>query len=345
MTYYQPQNADPKLVIAALTAFVALTFAPAMAHDNRISVEVKNGERCFSGNGLPDHATGQFPNKGNPNAIAAKTLSVCLTTNPTKNAKPRFIQGPIGIGINGVEFRPGTADWYDPDARRKFSRDKSSGWKMEGLNPDNILGMDSQNAHVGPDGLYHYHGVANALVKSAGNGPIGYAADGFPIVYGGSEKPSYQLKSGNRPSGGSNPGGRYDGTYVQDYDYVAGSGTLDQCNGRVLNGTYTYFATENYPYLPRCLWGTVSADLKVQMREGRNRNGQRERRRAGRDGQRPRQGGGNRRQPPQIAVNACLRTAESRSCSFKAPRRNRTVNGTCRVTRSGTKACVPARRG
>jgi hypothetical protein len=52
------------------------------------------------------------------------------------------------------------------------------------------------------------------------------------------------------------------GAYVNDYIYTAGSGTLDQCNGRYCvtpdypNGTYAYFltldaasGTPKYPYI------------------------------------------------------------------------------------------------
>ena len=76
----------------------------------------------------------------------------------------------------------------------------------------------------------------------------GYAADGFPIYarFGYSDpnnpasdlkelRPSYRIKKGMRPSGlgPKGPGGAYDGTFVEDYEYVAESGDLDQCNGRV----------------------------------------------------------------------------------------------------------------
>lgn len=41
---------------------------------------------------------------------------------------------------------------------------------------------------------------------------------------------SYQLKSGFR----SGPGGPYDGTYVEDYEFVSGLGQLDRYNGHWL---------------------------------------------------------------------------------------------------------------
>lgn len=42
---------------------------------------------------------------------------------------------------------------------------------------------------------------------------------------------SYRLKEGRRPRQ-DGPGGRFDGTYTPDFKYVAGTGDLDEANGR-----------------------------------------------------------------------------------------------------------------
>lgn len=34
---------------------------------------------------------------------------------------------------------------------------------------------------------------------------------------------------------------------------------LDQCNGANVDGTYAYFATEEYPFVGRCLQGLLEA--------------------------------------------------------------------------------------
>ena len=116
-----------------------------------------------------------------------------------------------------------------------------------------------------PTGLIDRFGDGKKMIL------IGYAADGFPIYqhYGYAEadirsdikklKSSYRLKEGKRPSG---PGGKYDGTFVQDYEYVSGAGDLDQCNGHTgvtpeyLSGTYYYVITSEFPFIPRCYRGT-----------------------------------------------------------------------------------------
>ena len=111
---------------------------------------------------------------------------------------------------------------------------------------------------------------------------IGYAADGFPIYgpygYADPDNPkkgfklmrsSYRLRKGTRSSG---PGGVYDGTFVQDYEFVAGSGDLDMCNGRYgptpehPEGIYHYFITEEFPFVPRYLRGIPDPSF---LRRGR----------------------------------------------------------------------------
>ena len=104
---------------------------------------------------------------------------------------------------------------------------------------------------------------------------IGWAADGYPIYarYGYSVaadaastlkvvKPSYRIKTvpdAKRPPTSLLPMG----TFTQDYEYVAGLGDLDECNGRTgvtpefPKGIYHYYATNTYPYLQRCVKGTL----------------------------------------------------------------------------------------
>jgi hypothetical protein len=104
----------------------------------------------------------------------------------------------------------------------------------------------------------------------------GYAADGFPIYsqWGYSApkaagsplkklRSSYQLRTGERPGGELGPGGPYDGTFDQDWEYVAGSRDLDQCNARFSitpeypQGTYHYVITDTFPFISRYFRGAA----------------------------------------------------------------------------------------
>lgn len=225
-----------------------------------VSINKNARKVCVKSNGLPNHTIGQFPNKGNPHSVRAQRISVCVSANPKKRNRPTEIdRGAIGIGLNGVMFRPEAADYWDPSSPRGFSR-KNTGWRLEPMGPRNIFGLDMHNAHVDRRGLYHYHGKPKGLLASAKGSHIGYAADGYEIHYVGSKaKSGWALKSGNRSGG---PGGKHDGTFIQDYQFAGGSGRLDRCNGGLLNGKFVYFVTETFPFYPRCLWGAVARGFR-----------------------------------------------------------------------------------
>ena len=178
---------------------------------------------------------------------------------------------PFGVAVNGVVFDPGAAEWWNGDLN----------WQYEPLKmAPHYLGTDASHAHVQPNGAYHYHGIPDQLLKqlkfdAKSHSPlVGWAADGFPIYcINGYSKPmdphseikqlksSYRLKSGDRPGSEKGPGGKYDGTFVEDYEFDAHSGDLDECNGRFCcspefsTGTYAYFLTKEWPVIPRAFKG------------------------------------------------------------------------------------------
>lgn len=251
-------------------AFVLAACAPSAQHSantaqaGEVTIVEANGQICIQSDGLPNHQTGQFPNRGNPNRISRQNINICVTSNPRKGARPNEVRGSMGIAVNGVTIRPGTADWYDSRSSRGFSRDRSSGWNLEGMGARVQLGLDQNNAHVDPRGLYHYHGIPTGLVDKLQDGMIGWAADGFPLYLAGAmEVPSWRLKAGERPTP---PYGAYDGTYVQDWEHVPGLGSLDECNGGMKDGQFVYFVTGTYPFYPRCLWGQPSRDFRPPRR-------------------------------------------------------------------------------
>ncbi|GLQ35706.1 hypothetical protein GCM10007939_19890 [Amylibacter marinus] len=258
-----------KFIVTALAIGLG---ASALAADNQVTIVTKGTTTCIQSNGIPDHDMGAFPRRGNPNSFRAQNQKYCFSANPKKRKIKSTKAQIVGVTLTGIPIRPGTADWYDASSPRGHSRDSSSGWNLDGMGPDNALGLDHNNAHVDHRGLYHYHGMPAALIDLNNDTLMGYAADGHEIHYVGAKaQASWVLKSGVRPSG---PGGRYDGTYNQDFEYKAGSGNLDECNGAMVNGQYVYFATDSYPYFQRCHFGAVSDDFVVK--------------RAPRDRQRPR---------------------------------------------------------
>ena len=250
-------------------------------------------QRRVTGNSIPDHLVGDFPNVSNPNEIDEFDVTYDMVMRvATENPDRTSANGAqlVGISVGGILFDPMTAEVYN--------NDPGSEWRYEALTIGvaantglagaiGYLGSDCNNAHVQPTGKYHYHGMPEELVSDlllAAGGSlgdpamvmVGYAADGFPMYarYGYADpldassgivslEGSYELKSGTRPSG---PGGSYDGTFTNDWEYVADSGDLDECNGRYgvtpeyPNGIYHYYVTDDYPFIQRCVWGEPTDD-------------------------------------------------------------------------------------
>ncbi len=242
--------------------------------------------RILAANGVPDHEVGTFPNPGNPNTITEQDVSATYTLTPTTTSSATELggpRGPAGYVLNGVKIDASTAGSCDDTGSTCSLIDNSGNWSIEALSQDVFdFGADSNNAHVQPDGAYHYHGMPEGFITAQGGDNtrmtlIGWAADGFPIYarYGYSDAAdatsalkvitaSYQLVSTvstSRPSTDTYPLG----TFRQDWEYVAGAGDLDECNGRTgvtpefPDGIYHYYATDSYPYFQRCVKGEVSA--------------------------------------------------------------------------------------
>ena len=57
-------------------------------------------------------------------------------------------------------------------------------WRFDPMFAANGFRVDSHNAHVQPNGSYHYHGMPNAMFDAdmpVESPVIGFAADGFPV--------------------------------------------------------------------------------------------------------------------------------------------------------------------
>lgn len=263
---------------APLPAFPPPGFGPPSSGPlpkSQVQITVKDGYRYISSNGIPDHQPGRFPNRNNPNSIQPQHYQFRVPAEPkeARNITPNS-HSPFGIAINGVVFDAETAEFWN--------RDRRSGWNYEAKSGRINLGLDQSNAHVQPTGSYHYHGLPTGLIsnlnKTKAVALIGVAADGFPIYgqYGYADaqdatseirkmKSSYRIKKGTRPNG---PGGKYDGTFVADYEYVEGAGDLDECNGRFgvtpeyPDGIYHYYIIEEFPFIPRNFRGTPDSSFQ-----------------------------------------------------------------------------------
>jgi hypothetical protein len=250
-------------------------------YGTKTKVTVNSKERVMVTNSLPNHKTGEFPGKGNPNTISAQNDRYTFPINPKYTGQPEWVREP-GIAINGIKFEPGTAEVVVCDTGENY--------RVEAFQDIINLGLDFNHAHVQPTGAYHYHGTPTSVINESENKNdlvhIGFAHDGFPMYYSKSNayKPSYKLIEENRSGEDcsyTNPknsisiavNGHPDGTFSTDFEYVEGFGDLDECNGATVNGQYMYFVTEAFPYVSRCLMGEVTQVVqRGHDRNQRNEN-------------------------------------------------------------------------
>jgi len=180
------------------------------------------------------------------------------------------------VMLNGVVVDVRSAGCYKPsepradaDGNTEAGCSLNDEWMLIPLEYSTKFGADIHNAHVQPDGTYHYHGNPNAMFDDSPSGDgspvIGFAADGFPI-YGsyildeqtGNYRKAlsgYTVKQGSRGERtDTNPGGDYTGLYEEDWEWTD-SGDLDECNGMEFKGEYGYYITDSYPYIINCFKG------------------------------------------------------------------------------------------
>lgn len=238
---------------------------------------------------IPDYSIG--PWASNPNTPVNQNFVFKITRNPVQNTGNPVSTplGHIGVWSNGVSVF---------NAKDGMSYNNQGIWfrdalVFEGISFDNCLG------HPAPNGEYHHHVNPTCLYDDTDDTQhapiIGYAFDGFPIygAYGFDNvngtgvfrkmQSSYQLRNitsrTTLPNGtvlqpsqyGPAIGTQYPlGSFLEDYEYVPGSGDLDEHNGRFCitpeypSGVYAYFVTIDasedpvFPYvLGPTYYGTV----------------------------------------------------------------------------------------
>jgi hypothetical protein len=186
---------------------------------------------------------------------------------PQQSSNPTGVQGgQMGLMMDGsVFFHPGDAQSYNNAG--VWNR---LAYYFEGMD------MDASNGHSTPTNMYHHH-FDNLKMHdwdATKHSPIvAFAWDGYPVYgpYGYTNadgtggikrmETSYAVSGATTRTNGPAMGGQYiDGCFIEDWKYTAGSGDLDEHNGRFCktpeypNGTYAYFTTVDaslkpiYPY-------------------------------------------------------------------------------------------------
>jgi len=242
-----------------------------------LTISVTNNKCVFTTNNIPNHDFNDG-SQGFPNNVSAQNNSFEITSIPTfaTNTTAITLATDNAILLNGVKVDLLAAACFGVGDGKVGCNDINQAWRYDPMFSANGFKVDTHNAHSQPDGSYHYHGKPNALYiddnPTAISPVVGFAADGYPIFGpyiddGGTIRKafsSYRLKTGARPTGSGNPGGSYDGTYRDDYQYVADDGDLDECNGMTVDGVYGYYITDGFPYVLSCFKGTPDSSFDKQ---------------------------------------------------------------------------------
>jgi hypothetical protein len=248
-----------------------------------------DGDSCtIESNSIPNHDVSVNTSFANETGVVATRFEI--PTNPQQAAEPTIIDlNPHVIMLNGVVWEAFPAACFDAGEGNNLGAEAigcgpdqlDHPWRYNVGSDLNVFRLDDYFAHSQGDGLYHYHRTPQALYTIACEGTeespvIGFARDGFP-VFGPcftdadgvvrSAQSSFQLKTGPRADVdgyltpyevGRVASGDYNGQFINDFQFEAGSGDLDECNGMVVDGQYGYYLTGGYPYVLSCFTGTPS---------------------------------------------------------------------------------------
>jgi hypothetical protein len=150
--------------------------------------------RIITGNGIPDHAYGPFPGRGNPNSVQQQSYQFRIPMAPrdAERAAP-LPMGPVAVALNGIPF-------YNP-------------YNAEGRNA--VEGpyaevFDACSGHPDPRGRYHYHQTPHCLLQQRPEllkgGVVGWAFDGYeirgPLEADGSQPAGLDECNGHRGADG-----------------------------------------------------------------------------------------------------------------------------------------------
>jgi hypothetical protein len=135
---------------------------------DNVKVEVTEELLIVRSDGIPDHETGHFPNKDNPNEIRKQNYTFRIPRHPRMADEITPLpMGPIGVAVNGVPF-------YNP-------------YNAEGQDATMAEVFDRCCGHPDPRGRYHYHIFPRCLhtsfteVEGQHSSLLGFAFDGFAI--------------------------------------------------------------------------------------------------------------------------------------------------------------------
>jgi hypothetical protein len=193
--------------------------------EQKITIELQNGNRVINTNSLPDHHTGVFPVSNsdparvydaNPNTIQEQALLYTVPAQPAYGT-PQCMGGEVGVMITGAALFNG----FDAGGR------DAGAWEVQ----------DTCDGHPQGDGEYHYHTLSRCIADTSVTKVIGYALDGFPIT---------------GPKVGEN-----NILTTDDLDECHGIVSTLTLDGKLVT-IYHYVMTQDFPYSASCFRATAT---------------------------------------------------------------------------------------
>jgi hypothetical protein len=158
-----------------------------------VDIEVFDTYCNLSSDNIPNHDFNDSSANFRTN-VAEIDRVFSVKRDPQMAAEISQINGQAwdAVMLNGVVVDVKSAGCYKPsepradaDGNTEAGCGPNNDWMLIPLEYSTKFGADIHNAHVQPDGTYHYHGNPNAMFDDSPSGDgspvIGFAADGFPI--------------------------------------------------------------------------------------------------------------------------------------------------------------------
>lgn len=225
--------------------------------------------------GIPSYTIGTWAM--NPNTAANKNWVFKIPRNPQPRSGTKVTVGlgKIGVFVNGVPM-------YNADDGMSYNNNQT--WKRNAYYFEKVS-FDACSGHPDQSSTYHHHiypTCLQAIDASKHSALVGFSFDGYPVYgpyayantngTGGLKRmtPSYQKR--NITTRTTLPGSttvlaaslqgpvvstQYPlGCFLQDYEFIQGSGDLDAYNGRFAvtpeypNGVYAYYVTVDADHIP-----------------------------------------------------------------------------------------------
>ena len=106
-----------------------------------------SAERALLGNGIPNHAVGEFPNDQNPTGISEQEVNQIFTLAPTLSSEGAVAEMTPGYALNSVKFEPATAGTCTDAGECDPTGANRGAWRMEALTSTAFgFGTDENNA-------------------------------------------------------------------------------------------------------------------------------------------------------------------------------------------------------